>query len=23
MKLLTSGDIDGLYQYWRSKIRNH
>ncbi|MGI2818003.1 type B chloramphenicol O-acetyltransferase [Vibrio fluvialis] len=23
MKLLTSGDIDGLYQYWRSKIHNH
>ncbi|EKO3390793.1 type B chloramphenicol O-acetyltransferase [Vibrio fluvialis] len=23
MKLLTSGDIDGLYQYWQSKIRNH
>ncbi|ELV8695922.1 type B chloramphenicol O-acetyltransferase [Vibrio fluvialis] len=23
MKLLTSGDIDGLYQYWRSKILNH
>ncbi|QKE37038.1 type B chloramphenicol O-acetyltransferase [Vibrio fluvialis] len=23
MKLLTSGDIDELYQYWRSKIRNH
>ncbi|KQH88006.1 chloramphenicol acetyltransferase [Vibrio furnissii] len=23
MKLLTSGDIDGLYHYWQSKIRNH
>lgn len=23
MKLLTSGNIDGLYHYWQSKIRNH
>lgn len=23
MKLLTSGDIDGLYHYWQSKICNH